>query len=575
MKTRTLWKTLLLMLVLGLLLVGGGYFGYREYLSVREAHLVKQAQNYLKKSDVKKGLLFLQRALQSNPRNVEACRLMAEVSEAGRSPGALVWRSRVVELNPRSMDDRLLLVQSALIFRDYALATNTLAGVDAAGKKTAVYHNLAGEVASTVGQFAQAEADFLEAARLEPTNPVPQLNLAVVRLHGSNTTALAEARAALTQISASSPALRCQALRELVVDSMRFHQTNTAMQLASELVQQTNSVLSDQCLRLDVLKATQNAGFKPALAALQHDAGTNALKVYELSNWQLTHVGPADTLAWLHSLPKSFQTNEPVALLMLTAECQSMLREWSELQNSVKQQNWGAELEFERHAILAHALREQELTAASKGEWDLALKAATGQKQSLYMLLRLAASWQWQSEGEDLLWTIVDQFPADKRAFVALNHTLYSEALHDDGNNRQNSKLLPLLKLYSQELKRSPSDVAIKNNLAMVALLLDAQELNPHALAREVYQQDPTNSAFISTYAFSLHLQKKDAEALRVIERLTPQELQDPSVAGYYGLILQGTGNKQKALGYLGLAFKGSLLPEERRMFEKAKVGSL
>ena len=573
MKTKNIWKILLIVLVLGLVLAGGGYFGYRSYLSAREAHLIKQAQHCLAKPDVKGALLCLQGVLKSNPRNVEACRLMAGLCEAERSPGAVVWRSRVVELNPRSLDDRLLLAQSALIFREYGAATNALAGVDADGKKSAVYLNLAGEVASTVGQFALAEADFAEAARLEPTNPVPQLNLAVVRLHGTNATALAEARAALTRISTSSPVLRAPALRELVADSMRFHQTNEAMQLSSELVQQTNSAFSDRLLRLDVLKATQNAGFKPALAALERESGTNLVKIYELSNWQMTRVGPADTLAWLRSLPASFQTNQPLALLRLTAQCQSMLGDWRGVQSSLKQQNW-AELEFERHALLALALREQDLTAASKGEWDLALKAATGQQQSLYMLLRLAAGWKWQSEGEELLWTIVNQYPADKGAFVALNQTLYHKALQDNDSNGRNSALRPLMMLYSQELKRLPSDLGIKNNLAMMALLLDAQELNPHVLAREVYTQAPTNAVFISTYAFSLHLQKKDTEALKVIEQLTPKELQDPSLAGYYGLILQATGNKEKARSYLQLAFKGHLLPEERKIFERARAGA-
>jgi Flp pilus assembly protein TadD len=523
--------------------------------------LIKLAQHYLAKPDVnvKKALLCLQRVLQSNPRNVAACRLMAELSEADRSPGALVWRSRVVEINPRSLDDRLALAQSAMMFRDYALATNALAGVDAAGRKTAIYYNIAGEVASTVGQFVQAEADFLEAARLEPTNPVPQLNLAVVRLHGTNASALTEARAALTQISASSPALRCQALRELVVDSMRFRQTNAAMQLSGELVQQTNSAFSDQLLRLDVLKGTQNAGFKPLLAALQHEAGTNTAMIYELSTWQIPRIGPAETLGWLRTLPMSYQTNQPVALL--AAQCQSTLGDWSGLQNSLKPQNW-AELEFTRHALLARALREQGLTDSAKGEWSLALKAANGQKQSLIMLLRLAAAWNWQSEGEDLLSTIVNQYPGEKWAFVALNQALYA-----NGSTRS------MLMVYSQELKRLPNDIGIKNNLAMTALLLDAQELNPHELAREVYQQAPTNSAFISTYAFSLHLQKKDAEALKVIEQLKPQELQDPSIAGYYGLILQATGYKAKARTYLDLAFKGPMLPEERKLFEAANAG--
>ena len=41
----------------------------------------------------------------------------------------------------------------------------------------------------------------------------------------------------------------------------------------------------------------------------------------------------------------------------------------------------------------------------------------------------------------------------------------------------------------------APSSLAIKNNLAFVALLLDAQEFKPHELAREVYKLAPTNSA--------------------------------------------------------------------------------
>jgi len=127
--------------------------------------------------------------------------------------------------------------------------------------------------------------------------------------------------------------------------------------------------------------------------------------------------------------------------------------------------------------------------------------------------------------------------------------------------------------LYSQELKRSPSDLAMKNNLAMTALLLDAQELKPHELAREVYEKAPTNAAYVSTYAFSLHLQKKDAEALKVIERLKPQELQNPSIAGYYGLILKATGNGAKAKVYLESASKARLLPEEKKLFDRAAAG--
>jgi Flp pilus assembly protein TadD len=273
----------------------------------------------------------------------------------------------------------------------------------------------------------------------------------------------------------------------------------------------------------------------------------------------MTRIGPAETLAWLRSLPRNMQTNQPVALL--AAECYTILRDWRGLQNSLKQQDW-AELGFVRHAFQTRALRGQDLPDAAKAEWDMALKTANGQKASLVMLLRLAAQWGWQSEGEDILWTIVNQYPGEKWAFVSLN-----QALFVDGRTRS------LMMLYSQQLKRSPSDLSVKNNLAMTALLLDAQELKPHELAREVYEKAPTNADYVSTYAFSLHTQKKDTEALKVIEQLKPRDLENPSIAGYYGLILKATGNRAKAKPYLEWAFKSPLLPEERKLFEKAKAG--
>jgi hypothetical protein len=58
-----------------------------------------------------------------------------------------------------------------------------------------------------------------------------------------------------------------------------------------------------------------------------------------------------------------------------------------------------------------------------------------------------------------------------------------------------------------------------------------------------------------------------------VIEQLKPRDLENPSIAGYYGLILKATGNRAKAKPYLEWAFKSPLLPEERKLFEKAKAG--
>ena len=543
-----------------LLLSGGGYLAYQAYISARQARLVRQAHASLAKHNDRKALLSLQRALRYNPNDLEACRLMAAIAERSRSPAALLLRSRVVELNPRSLEDRLALAQTAMTFNDYGVATNALSGVDVAGKRTAAYLNLAGAVETSANQLAQAEADFREAARLEPTNLAPQLNLAVLHLQSTNAQAIAEARATLTRLSAIDSALRPHAVRQLLLDAMRTKQTNAATSLSKELIQLTNSVFTDRLLRLDVLLGNQKAEAIAVLPSFQREAGTNLANVYELARWQMSRLGPADTLTWLRTLPPATRTNQPVTLLV--AHCQVALGDWKGLQASLDPQRW-SELEFVRHALRARALRGQDLTGGAKAEWELALKATGNQKQALSMLLGLAAQWGWQSEAEELLWAIVNRYPEDKAAFQALSQSLFA-----GGRTRS------LMQLYSQQLKRLPSDPGVKNNLAMTALLLEATEMRPHDLAREVYEQVPTNSSYASTYAFSLYTQSKCADALKVLQRLRPEELENPSIAGYYGLILKATGDRAKAMTYLQRASKAALLPEELKLFDRAKSGA-
>jgi hypothetical protein len=331
------------------------------------------------------------------------------------------------------------------------------------------------------------------------------------------------------------------------------------LRLSKDLVQNTNATVSDRLLRLDLLKVIQSPDFGPTLAAYQREAGTNTVGVYELGMWQMTRTGPADALAWLRKAPLSVQTNQAVALL--EAECQVGLQDWKGLQASLDKQRW-AELEFMRYAFKARALRGQDLTGAANADWELALKAANNQKQALSMLLGLTAQWHWQTETEELLWDIVNRYPDDKAAFRVL-----SQSLMAGGRTR------PLLKLFSQGLKRFPSDPLFKNNVAITALLLDAAELKPHDLAREAYQAAPTNSSLACTYAFSLYLQARNAEALKVMQHLSPKELDRPATAGYYGLILKANGDRAKAKTYLDMASKGQVLPEEKKLFDRAKAG--
>lgn len=538
------------------------YSAYRGYGVWRQNHLLGMAENFLAKSDGRNVMLCLGQTLKSNPNNLKACRLMADLLERAQSPAALLWRSKVVEYAPKSTDDRLALAQTALAMSDYTTATNALQGVSAAGKNTAAFQNLAGAIAVAGQQIDQAEKYFLEAARLEPQNPVPRLNISVLRLQSTNKQELAEARSFLRALS-SNPTngfLRCKALRELVMDAARHKQTDTALDLSSNLLHETNSAFSDRLLRLDLLMLTTNSQFTSNLEQYQREAATNPASVYQLAGWQLSKQGPPKALHWLQTLPTNVQTNGSVALL--EAQCYDLAGNWPGLQAWLQKQNWG-DMEFARHAFISRALRQQDLTDSAKAEWEQALKAGKDQKPSLAMLLRFAAQWHMNGEGEDILRIFVNRYPAEQWAFKALEQYLYL-----NGRTRE------LMTLCGQEAKRNPADLDTKNNLASIALLLNVQDVKPHVLAAEVYEKAPTNASFASTYAFSLYLQKKNNEALQVIQKLDPKALEKPSIAGYYGLILKAAGSDAKATTYFQYAFKSPLLPEERKLFETPRPGA-
>jgi Flp pilus assembly protein TadD len=549
----------------GLLLLG--YSGYRGYQVWKQSHGMAMARGYFAKADVPNTLLSLRQVLNINPRNIEACRMMAVLTEAGHQQEALFWRQRILELNPKSLEDRLALVQTAIIFQDYPTATNTLAGVADADKKTAAYHDLAGTTTLMEGKLDEAEAHFSESIRLNPANPIPQVNLAMVRLRGTNDLDMAEARIALKRVimNSTNAAICSQARRELIRDAMRFNNIPTALTLSKELTEQTNAAFADKLLRLDVLRKINSDEFRPALALLQREAATNPAKISDMANWQADNLSKSAALGWLQSLPVQTRTNKPTA--MLAARYQLQLGDWTGLQAFIQQQNWSdpdpkLDVEFMRHAFMSRSLREQGLTEASTAEWSLALNNANGKKDVLIRLFRLAANWGWNNEAEQILWIVVNHYPEEKWATPVLAHALITW-------HRTRS----LMELSGILFKRNPNDLSAENDLAMTAMLLGAQELQPYDLAREVYVKAPANASFASTYAFSLYLQRKYPEALKVMQQLTPKDLQDPSTAGYYGLILKANGRMAEARSFLNRSSQRQLLPEEQALFDQAKAG--
>jgi len=550
-------KSFFVGILLACIVAVAGMLGYRGYKVWRHARLMRQTREFLAKSDIRNALLALHQAVRSNPYDLEACRMLADFAELGRSPGALLWRQRVVDLEPGSLANRLRWAASALALGDAATARKALDSVDEPGKQTAAYHIIGGAIATALGQLTEAEAQFLEASRLEPDNVSTRLNLAVLRLQKDEAKAVAGARAALESLRTNA-AVRCAALRQLTVDAVRHNESASALSLASELLQDTNSVFGDRLLYLDVLRQTKSPELTATLTALQKRAAHEPAQIFDLARWLLATGAPKEAVAWLRSLPAETQTNHPLPVIL--ADCYLATSDWAALMAEFQQASWG-EMDYLRLLYRTRALKAQQMDAAAKAEWAKVVKAAEGRLDRFALLLRSAAAWHWLPEQEEVLWLIVNRYPKEKWAFQGL-----AELLHGTGKTRS------LLTLFARAAELEPQNLRARNNLAMVALLLNATEKRPHHLARELYEKDRKSPFYVSTYALSLHLQEKSAEAVQVLERLQPEQLDEPSIAAYYGVILEAAGDKAKAKKYLDLAAEARLLPEEKRLVDRAKM---
>lgn len=550
-------RKLIIILVALAVLAGGAYGGRKVYRKWKEHRAMDQAKEALAKSEYNKAGLWLRKALQANGNNREAVRMMGDFTEMiGAGEAVMYWRKRLVDLES-STTNRLLLARAGIVYRDFDTAKKALDGIDDAGKKTADFHKTMGAFATTTGQYLEAEKQFEQACKLEPQNPVPLLNLAMIRIQRKDEQLAGEARQNLQNLITNA-AVGTDALRHLTLDAMRHTNHTRALELARALVAHTNALFNDRLMELDVLAAAKSAGFQSTLTALQKEVTTNAPRVFALSRWMLKGSGAQDTLAWLQTIGPEIRTNLPVT--MVVADCFLGTTNWTALQAWVQDQQWG-ELEYVRLAMNTRALREQKLDSAAKSEWAKVMKAAEGRLDRLVALQRLAATWNWPTELEDVLWLVVNKFPSEKGAVQALSQLLYV-----------GGKTRSLLTLYAQEIKSSPDNLAVKNNLASVAMLLNASEHRPYELAREVYEKQKDNPAFASTYAYSLFLQEKTADALKIMDQLKPEQLEQPSIAGYYAVMLAAAGDKEKAKKYLDLTAKARVLPEEAELFRKVRL---
>jgi len=539
------------------LLIAVIWGGHGAYVRWQERRLVRRAAFAIEHGDTRTASLAARNVLDLKPSSAPATRIMAQLTEQVGDRVALDWRRKVVELEPRSTDDALAWARCALRFNNLHMAEQALSGINKAGQQTAAYHAVAALLAQARHETEKAESEWTEAVRLAPNDKAYQLQLAVLLAHAPNSDRHARGEAMLKALR-DDPKQRAPATRALISEGVSCQENaRQLLELARELQAYPEATLGDHLLYLDFLHQLQDSQFTSCLTDLEKSTASNPVDLASLLSWMSQNNLNLLALDFVKTLQPGDLEKWPLPLAV--ADIYARLKDWPKLENVTKTANW-RQFDFLRHAYLARALRAQDKPAAEEHEWAAATKEASGQSDSVLSLVRAASEWKWDSETTDLLWTLA-KFPEKQNEALETLYFYYAKNGDTQGLHR----------VLVRRFESDPSNLNVENNLAQVSLLLGANPEDARRLAADVYQKMPSNAAYATTYAYSLLTKGDPKGAARIMSSLTEEQLRDPSISAYYGICLAAMKD-ERARRYLEAGQKGTLLPEEKALIEKASA---
>ena len=556
---RFLTRLTALAIVLVVAAVAAGIYriGLDHYRHYQEGRLQAESQAFMARGDYVNAALTARQALAINPNNVPACRIMAELANHIHSPLTLDWLQRAVQNEP-TVENKLILATAALDYQQppYPLAVQMLDDLAPTASNSADYQAVAASLALHTYHLAEAEAHFEAAAKMEPSNELFQMSLAVLRMDSTNTAEQSQSREVLEKLRTDDN-LGVLALRALIADRLLHQDAETAAGYSRQLVTNPHATLADNLQNLGILQQLKSGELDARLQTVEQQVTTNALDVAELSAWMQANGLLAENLDWLTGLPIPLLNERPVEMAL----AQGYLKDgnWQALQNRASQENWG-DLEFLRLAFVFRAMSQLNQTAAAENSWGAAVGEAAGHREDLTQLLQLTESWHLEQKREALLLQMVQQFPDDQQARQDVEMSFF-----------QSGNTLGLHQLYFILNAHFPDNTDYENDLAATSLLLKLDVTKACQWAAETYAREPDNPVEASTYAFALHVQGWDKQGLAVLQKLSPAQLAQPSVALYYGVLLAANGKTDQAQPWLQIAqTKGHLLPEEKQLLAEA-----
>ena len=555
-RTERFYLKLLLGCLIGIvLLIAVCWGGHDVYVRWQERRLVRRAVVAIQKGDDITASVAARAVLQIKPTSAGAARIMAQLAEKTGNRAALDWRHKVIDAEPHSVEDALALARSALQFNEPTVAEQALGGIDEKGKQEPGYHAVVATLADLKKDDKTAIREWEQAVQMDPNEPAYQLQLGIVQLRCSNGDEHVAGKALLNKLRAD-PKQATAATRALINDGVARRESGQELtKLAAELQSYPDATIADRLIYLDFLHQLNDPEFTHALSELEGNVISNPTDLGALLEWMSRSGMNMVALDYIKTVPAEVLKKWPIPLAI--AEIYERLNDWPKLEDHTKNTNWGPG-EFIRHAFLARTFRAQDKQAAAEREWAAAVKESSGQSSQSMALMRTTAEWNWEKEMVDLLWSLTKNPEKQKEAIQEL-YRYYERADDTQG----------IYRVLVRWQEMDPNDLNVQNNLAQISLLLDANADDARRVAADLYKKAPSNATYATTYAFSLLTKNNPKDAVKVLNSLTPEQLSDPAVSAYYGICLAAV-HDEKSREYLAAGKKAPLLPEEKKLVDKA-----
>jgi Flp pilus assembly protein TadD len=538
-------------LTLFVVILYGANKWYRHWQAQRFA---RRAQTYASWGDNKSASLTARKVLEFEPKNLEALRTLADVSERQGLSGTIELRKQIVTDHPDSTPDAIALAKTALKFGAIETAESALKRVAGKAEGDSGYHEALGQMAVVRKQFSDAEKEFKQALEVDRSNPTLSLELGGVQLRSSDATVREDGRKQLEALL-NTTALRSRAAK-MLLDNAIERKDSALVHFAELLSSYPETSFLDRLLCLQLFQQLQLPQFASALTALQERAPANSEDLTSLIAWMSTNSLSYVALEWVKHLPPETLMKPPV--FVAVGDCYIATRDCAGLKQWCNKGSWQT-LEFLRNAYLARAYRDCNDSLNADLEWSKAVKGAE-RPEDLQTLQRAAARWDWKKESIDLLWSVAKSEGAKQKAALDTLSRYYAE----QGDTAS------LYRVAARLSRVAPDDPQVQNNFAQLSLLLNADMDHARGVARHIYEEHRSDANFASTYAFALFTQRLSDEAVKVMSALAPEELKRPEIAAYYGIVLAGAGARDKAQPYLELGKTAHLLPEEKKLLDEA-----